>query len=151
MGTVGARYTEHGRLSAFPALDESRHRLAAVAGTSTCHLVQVSVIISLYNITLSIELEQARGFRKRCLGSVQGETTDHRCVGSELNRQHKDAAFPGWWMNEGGQSSTGQLIDFVITTHAAYPELQERAKQAQKNIHQGQPYRRLWICRHSRY
>lgn len=42
-------------------------------------------------------------------------------------------------MNEGGQSSTGQLIDFVITTHAAYPELQERAKQEQKNIHQGQP------------
>ena len=42
-------------------------------------------------------------------------------------------------MNEGGQSSTGQLIDFVITTHGAYPELLERAKQEQKNIHQGQP------------
>lgn len=41
-------------------------------------------------------------------------------------------------MNEGGQSSTGQLIDFVITTHAAYSELLERAKQEQKNIHQGQ-------------
>ena len=42
---------------------------------------------------------------------------------------------PGWWMNEGGQSSTGQLIDFMITTHAAYPRLQERAKQEGKNIH----------------
>lgn len=42
-------------------------------------------------------------------------------------------------MNEGGQSSTGQLIDFVVTTHVAYPELQERAKQEQKNIHQGKP------------
>lgn len=40
-------------------------------------------------------------------------------------------------MNEGGQSSTGQLIDFIITTHAAYPELEERAKQENKNIHQG--------------
>lgn len=43
MGTVGARYTENGRLSATPALDESRHRLAAVAGTSTCHIVQVGL------------------------------------------------------------------------------------------------------------
>lgn len=43
MGTVAARYTENGQLSAvLPSLDESRHRLAAVAGTSTCHLVQVS-------------------------------------------------------------------------------------------------------------
>ena len=49
-------------------------------------------------------------------------------------------------MNEGGQSSTGQLIDFVITTHAAYAELQERAKQKQKNIHQGQPNGRLVQC-----
>lgn len=46
-------------------------------------------------------------------------------------------------MNEGGQSSTGQLIDFVITTHAAYPELQERAKQEEKNIHQGQHNSRI--------
>ena len=46
-------------------------------------------------------------------------------------------------MNEGGQSSTGQLIDFVVTTHAAHPELQERARQEQKNIHQGQFSNRL--------
>lgn len=42
MGTVAARYKEDGKLSdVVPDLDESRHRLAAVAGTSTCHLVQV--------------------------------------------------------------------------------------------------------------
>ncbi|KIJ70361.1 hypothetical protein HYDPIDRAFT_143648 [Hydnomerulius pinastri MD-312] len=102
MGTVGARYTESGKLSTFPSLDESRHRLAAVAGTSTCHLVQSKEGVF--------------------VNGVWGP--------------YRDAAFPGWWMNEGGQSSTGQLIDFVITTHTAYPELQERAKQEQKNIHQ---------------
>ncbi|KAI6168856.1 hypothetical protein EDD17DRAFT_1772596 [Pisolithus thermaeus] len=102
MGTVGARYVENGRLSGFPSLDESRHRLAAVAGTSTCHLVQSREGI----------------FVKGVWGP------------------YKDAAFPNWWMNEGGQSSTGQLIDFIITTHAAYPELQERARQENKNIHQ---------------
>jgi ribulose kinase len=45
MGTVAARYTENGQLSnVLPSLDESRHRLAAVAGTSTCHIVQVSYL-----------------------------------------------------------------------------------------------------------
>ncbi|KAI6151693.1 hypothetical protein BKA82DRAFT_15798 [Pisolithus tinctorius] len=102
MGTVGARYMENGKLSGFPSLDESRHRLAAVAGTSTCHIVQSKDGI----------------FVKGVWGP------------------YKDAAFPNWWMNEGGQSSTGQLIDFIITTHAAYPELKERAKQENKNIHQ---------------
>ncbi|KAI6046497.1 hypothetical protein EDC04DRAFT_2864704 [Pisolithus marmoratus] len=102
MGTVGARYMENGKLSGFPSLDESRHRLAAVAGTSTCHIVQSREGI----------------FVKGVWGP------------------YKDAAFPNWWMNEGGQSSTGQLIDFIITTHAAYPELKERAKHENKNIHQ---------------
>ncbi|KAF9242914.1 hypothetical protein BU15DRAFT_60201 [Melanogaster broomeanus] len=102
MGTVGARYKENGTLSEAPTLDESRHRLAAVAGTSTCHLVQSKEGVF--------------------VNGVWGP--------------YRDAAFPGWWMNEGGQSSTGQLIDFVITTHTAYPELQERARQEQKNIHQ---------------
>lgn len=36
-------------------------------------------------------------------------------------------------MSEGGQSSTGQLIDFVITTHPAYPELLEIATQRNKD------------------
>lgn len=45
MGTVAARYTENGQLSTvLPSLDESRHRLAAVAGTSTCHIVQASYL-----------------------------------------------------------------------------------------------------------
>lgn len=59
-------------------------------------------------------------------------------------------------MNEGGQSSTGQvsstlrtalfmyaysilkLIDFILTTHPAYPKLEELAKEKQKNIHEGE-------------
>ncbi|KAL0062626.1 hypothetical protein AAF712_010463 [Marasmius tenuissimus] len=42
LGTVAARYKENGKLSvAIKNVDESRHRLAAVAGTSTCHIVQL--------------------------------------------------------------------------------------------------------------
>lgn len=43
MGTIAARYKEDGTLSdVVPSLQESSHRLAAVAGTSTCHIAQVS-------------------------------------------------------------------------------------------------------------
>ncbi|KAJ7499352.1 FGGY family of carbohydrate kinase [Mycena latifolia] len=101
LGTVGARFTENGKLSEIvPSLEESRHRLAAVAGTSTCHLVQ------------SPEGVYVTG--------VWGP--------------YKDALFRGWWMNEGGQSSTGQLIDFMLTTHPAYPKLIEQGKAQGKNI-----------------
>lgn len=103
LGTVAARYKENGKLvEKIPSIDESRHRLAACAGTSTCHIVQSKEGI----------------FVKGVWGP------------------YKDAVFPGWWMNEGGQSSTGQLIDFMITTHPAYPKLKELAEQRKTNIHE---------------
>ena len=57
MGTVAARYKENGKLSdVVPDLDESRHRLAAVAGTSTCHLVQVSTHTSSHRAPMLMKL-----------------------------------------------------------------------------------------------
>jgi hypothetical protein len=41
LGTIAARHEEDGEISPSVSLLESGHRLAAVAGTSTCHLVQV--------------------------------------------------------------------------------------------------------------
>ena len=38
------------------------------------------------------------------------------------------------WMNEGGQSSTGQLLDFMIDTHPASAKLKETAKAQGTNI-----------------
>jgi len=47
IGTVAARYTTTGQygkeLSPAVSLVDSKHRLAVVAGTSTCHIIQVSV------------------------------------------------------------------------------------------------------------
>ncbi|KAJ7638433.1 Pentulose kinase [Roridomyces roridus] len=94
LGTIAARQTDT------PTLSESGHRLAAVAGTSTCHIVQSPTAVF--------------------VPGVWGP--------------YKDAIFRGWWMNEGGQSSTGQLIDFILTTHPAYPTLVERGKEQGKNI-----------------
>ncbi|KAH8074935.1 hypothetical protein BXZ70DRAFT_1056364 [Cristinia sonorae] len=103
LGTVAARHKENDRLSDFvPSLDDSKHRLAAVAGTSTCHIVQ-----------------SASGI---FVNGVWGP--------------YKDAVFPGWWMNEGGQSATGQLIDFMIKTHPAYNQLQQLADERKTNIHE---------------
>ncbi|KAF8164857.1 hypothetical protein B0H34DRAFT_214475 [Crassisporium funariophilum] len=102
LGTVAARYEENGKVSdIIPTVQESGHRLAAVAGTSTCHIVQ----------------------------SPEGIFVDG------VWGPYKDPILSGWWMNEGGQSSTGQLIEFILTTHPAYPELVKMGKDQQRNIH----------------
>ncbi|KAL0949196.1 hypothetical protein HGRIS_009274 [Hohenbuehelia grisea] len=102
LGTVGARFKENGKLSdAIPSAEESCHRLAAVAGTSTCHLIQ-----------------SPKGV---FVPGVWGP--------------YKDAVFCDRWMNEGGQSSTGQLIDFIITTHPAYPQLFKLGQEKKKDVH----------------
>ncbi|KAJ3975946.1 Pentulose kinase [Lentinula raphanica] len=101
LGTVAGRYKDGGKLTeAIPSIDESRHRLAACAGTSTCHIVQSREGVF--------------------VNGVWGP--------------YKDPVFRGWWMNEGGQSSTGQLIDFMIKTHPAYPRLQKMAEEQKSNI-----------------
>lgn len=46
---------------------------------------------------------------------------------------YKHAVFPGLWMNEGGQSSTGQLIDFIIDTHPAAPTLHTIASETNRS------------------
>ncbi|KAI9466579.1 Pentulose kinase [Lactarius psammicola] len=102
LGTIAARHEVGGKISPSVSLHESGHRLAAVAGTSTCHLVQSKE---------GVYVEGVWG-------------------------PYRDAVFPGWWMNEGGQSSTGQLIDFVISTHPAHQELKDLAKSKNTNTHE---------------
>lgn len=86
---------EHKEAVPAPEVGQSRHRLAAVAGTSTCYVVNTP--------------------EGQFVPGVWGP--------------YRDPVFPGWWMNEGGQSATGQLIEFVITEHHAYAELQEKCKE----------------------
>lgn len=80
-------------------LDDSGNRLAAIAGTSTCHIVQ----------------SKEPAFPAGVWGPYQ------------------HAVFPGYWMNEGGQSSTGQLLDFMVDTHPASARLKEMAKEKGTN------------------
>lgn len=78
MGTVAARYREDGVLSpTVPSLEESGHRLAAVAGTSTCHIVQVELFITFITICFSLLklffLEPKWYFCRRGMGPIQSE------------------------------------------------------------------------------
>ncbi|XP_029887758.1 FGGY carbohydrate kinase domain-containing protein isoform X2 [Aquila chrysaetos chrysaetos] len=45
------------------------------------------------------------------------------------------AMVPGLWLNEGGQSATGKLIDHVVQGHVAFPELQSKAAASAHSIY----------------
>ncbi|KAM4641136.1 FGGY carbohydrate kinase domain-containing protein [Discoglossus pictus] len=45
------------------------------------------------------------------------------------------AMVPGFWLNEGGQSATGKLIDHVVQGHSAFTQLQKEAKGRGQHIY----------------
>ncbi|TBW35823.1 sugar kinase [Siculibacillus lacustris] len=45
------------------------------------------------------------------------------------------AMLPGWWLNEGGQSAAGALLDWTIRQSSAYPDVAARAAAEDRNIH----------------
>ena len=76
-------------------------RLAAVAGTSTCHLV------------MSKEPVFVNG--------VWGP--------------YRDSIIPDFWMAEGGQSATGELLRHVLETHPAYTQAVAQAESYDTNTY----------------
>ncbi|XP_068054983.1 FGGY carbohydrate kinase domain-containing protein isoform X4 [Anomalospiza imberbis] len=45
------------------------------------------------------------------------------------------AMVPGLWLNEGGQSATGKLINHVVRGHVAFPELEAKAAASAHSIY----------------
>ncbi|WBV45072.1 FGGY-family carbohydrate kinase [Pseudoroseomonas cervicalis] len=78
----------------------------------------------------------------RRVALVGGTSSCHMAVSHEARfvpgvwGPYHSAMLPGLWLNEGGQSATGALIDHVITTHAAYPAMAAAAQQAGETIYQ---------------
>jgi nuclear pore complex protein Nup93 len=105
IGTVGAKVdTQYGQADeAHPANDlaQASTRLAAVAGTSTCHL--------------------AMSENPVFVNGVWGP--------------YRDVLLPGFWLAEGGQSATGELLRHVIETHPAHKEVLPLAEAMQLNIY----------------
>ncbi len=60
------------------------------------------------------------------LALIAGTSSCHMAVSREARfirgvwGPYFGAMIPGMWLNEGGQSATGALIDHVIENHAAY-------------------------------
>ena len=105
VGTVGAKvklddtalsseYASNDRNQAFT-------RLAAVAGTSTCH----------------IAMSPKPVFVKGVWGP------------------YRDVLIPDFWMAEGGQSATGELLKHVLETHPAFQQVISIAESYNMNIY----------------
>lgn len=68
------------------------------------------------------------------LALIGGTSTCHMAVAPEPRfvpgvwGPYFNALVPGMWLNEGGQSATGALIDFTIDSHARSSELRELAQ-----------------------
>ncbi|KAF2086663.1 FGGY-family carbohydrate kinase-like protein [Saccharata proteae CBS 121410] len=105
IGTVGAKVKlgDEQLDSEHPKNDVSQAftRLAAVAGTSTCHL--------------------AMSDKPVFVDGVWGP--------------YRDVLIPDYWMAEGGQSATGELLKHVIETHPAFQEACSVAETFNTNIY----------------
>ncbi|KAI1618780.1 D-ribulokinase [Exophiala viscosa] len=105
IGTVGAKVNlAKDELDASAAANDQSQaftRLAAVAGTSTCHLVMSKDPVF-----------------------VEGVWGPYR-----------DSIIPDYWMAEGGQSATGELLKHVLETHPAYNQASSIAQGSSSNIY----------------
>lgn len=100
VGTVGAKVDLGGGKSSND-ISQAFTRLAAVAGTSTCHIVMSEDAVF--------------------VPGVWGP--------------YRDAMMPNYWLSEGGQSATGELLKHVLETHPAYNEAKSNADAAKQNIY----------------
>lgn len=105
IGTVGAKITmsshQLGPEYSQDGLAQAFSHLAAVAGTSTCHL--------------------AMSPRPIFVKGVWGP--------------YRDVLIQDYWMSEGGQSATGELLKYVAETHPAYQEALSMSRDAKTNIY----------------
>ena len=105
IGTVGAKVNlSDDTLNTEAAsndVSQAFTRLAAVAGTSTCHL--------------------AMSEKPVFVNGVWGP--------------YRDVLLPDYWMAEGGQSATGELLKHVIETHPAFQEAMSVAETFNANIY----------------
>ncbi|KAK4240280.1 Nup93/Nic96-domain-containing protein [Achaetomium macrosporum] len=75
------------------------------------------------------------------LASVAGTSTCHLAMSRDpvfvpgVWGPYRDVLIPGFWMAEGGQSATGELMKHMLETHAAYDETLKEAQAAGKSIY----------------
>ncbi|MDJ0389991.1 FGGY-family carbohydrate kinase [Roseomonas sp. E05] len=97
--------------------------------------------LGVIGVTLDGAAPDREALRHR-LALIGGTSSCHMAV-SEAPRfvpgvwgPYYSAMLPDLWLNEGGQSATGSLVDHIILTHAAYPALAEEAQRRGATIYQ---------------
>eukprot|EP01067_Filipodium_phascolosomae_P001471 Filipodium_phascolosomae@DN1975_c0_g1_i1.p1 len=89
---------------------------------------------------LSCKTESDLGNNK--LAMICGTSTCHLTVGDKpvfvpgAWGPYFSAVIDGMWTNEAGQSAAGKLIDHVIETHVAYPQVKAEAEKKKAHIHE---------------
>lgn len=77
----------------------------------------------------------------RRLALIGGTSSCHMVVSPEARKidgvwgPYYHAMVPGFWLNEGGQSATGSLVDHMIASHAAYPDLKAKAQKENTSVY----------------
>jgi FGGY-family pentulose kinase len=91
---------------------------------------------------LGASLDEAAVDLQRRVALIGGTSSCHMAVSPEPRfvpgvwGPYFSAMIPDMWLTEGGQSATGSLVDHVVQTHAAYPELLRQAEAAGRSIYQ---------------
>ena len=76
------------------------------------------------------------------LALIAGTSSCHMAVSPEARfidgvwGPYYGAMVPGMWLNEGGQSATGALIDHVIENHAAYRTVADSATASRQTVYE---------------
>ncbi|CAL1545462.1 unnamed protein product [Lymnaea stagnalis] len=79
---------------------------------------------------------------ENCLVVIAGTSTCHViCSKSQVSvpgvwGPYYSAILPAMWINEGGQSATGQLIDFVSTNHSAFATVKDKAEISGHHVYE---------------
>ncbi|KGT91842.1 ribulokinase [Erwinia typographi] len=78
----------------------------------------------------------------RRIALIGGTSTGHMAISKEPRfikgvwGPYFSAILPDLWLNEGGQSATGALIDHMIQSHPCYATLREQGKSLGKTIYE---------------
>lgn len=129
-----------------PAANGLTERAAGELGLRPGTPVGVSIIdahaggLGLLGAPVAGKAPEAVDFDRR-LALISGTSTCHMAVSPQPRfipgvwGPYFSAMVPGLWLNEGGQSATGALIDHVIDSHARAAELEQQAESRATSIY----------------
>ena len=102
----------------------------------------VGAKVALKPLELGLDASQAgmaQAFTR--LASVAGTSTCHLAMSPKpvfvngVWGPYRDVIIPGYWIAEGGQSATGELLRHILETHPAYSEALSMSKETNSNVY----------------